>query len=83
MSDSYMVGFLCACGHRTVYVREAMMSLWAKPGETIHDVRLRMKCNRCGAKGPNGPYPLKDGFTRTLWQTSDRSIALAAEREKP
>lgn len=72
---SQFVGFKCACGRRTVYVRETMMAMWARPGETIHGVRQRLRCRECGAAGPDGPYPLADAFERTLWQTSDRSIA--------
>ncbi|QIB32619.1 hypothetical protein [Ancylobacter pratisalsi] len=75
--ESTLIGFQCQCGRRTVYVRETMMQMWARQGESVHAVRLRMRCRECGERAPNGPYPLNDGFERTLWVTSDSSISLA------
>ncbi|WP_309567038.1 hypothetical protein, partial [Methylobacillus flagellatus] len=59
-----------------------MMRLWAKPGETIHGVRLRLKCRVCKEAAPNGPYPLRDNHEATLFSTSDRSIGLKFEKEE-
>ena len=73
--SSNLVGFLCSCGHRALYVRSAVMDLFARPGETIHDVRLRMRCRVCGESPPSGPYPFTSTDSSTLWQCSDKTVS--------
>ena len=80
---SALVGFQCQCGHRGVYVRASVMDLWARPGETIHDVRLRLRCRICGKRAPNGPYPFHETWKSTLWICSDRTISEKFDREDP
>lgn len=80
---SPIVGFQCRCGHRTVYVRAAAMEMFARPGETIHDVRLRMRCRTCGEQAPNGPFPFNSSGESNFWCCMDKSIGLKFEREEP
>lgn len=80
---SPLVGFQCRCGHRGVYVRAGVMDLWARPGETIHDVRKRMRCSVCGEREPSGPYPFADSATSHLWICTDKVVSAQFEREAP
>ena len=80
---SRLVGFQCACGHRAVYERAAAIALFARPGETIHDIRLRMRCRVCGEKAPHGPFPFADSQESSLWCCADISIGLIYRREEP
>lgn len=79
--QSPLVGFQCRCGHRTVYVRAAAMAMLARPGETIHDVRLRMRCKICGERTPNGPYPFADSATSHHWICTDKSVSVKFPQE--
>lgn len=80
---SPLIGFQCKCGHRTVYVRAAAMELLARSGETIHDVRLRMRCRLCGEWVPNGPYPFMSSEESGQWCCTDKSISERFAREEP
>lgn len=77
---SELVGFICDCGRRTVFVRRVFVGMRARPGETIHDIRPRMKCLRCGAKAPYGPVPLRDSHESSGWACTD---ALVVKRVYP
>jgi len=79
---SPLVGFQCQCGHRTVFVRAAAIALLGRPGETIHDIRLRMTCQRCGERAPNGPYPFATSEQSGLWCCTDKSIGIKFKREE-
>lgn len=80
---SELVGFLCECGGHTVYVREAVLSMYGRPGETIHDIRKRMRCHRCGRKGPEGPFCLKDVRESNNWCCLDPPIKRMTKVEEP
>lgn len=68
---SKLVGFICDCGRRTVWSRQEALSMLARPGETIHDIRLRMRCQRCGDVAPYGPVPLRDTQESIGWACTD------------
>lgn len=78
-----LVGLQCRCGHRTVYDRAAAMARLARPGETIHDVRLRMRCKACGEREPSGPYPFSDLADSQLCICTDKAISAKFDREEP
>lgn len=64
-------------------MRQSMMDLLARPGETIHEVLQRMKCQRCGERGPAGPFVFADTDESTAWVCLHRTGGLNARREDP
>jgi hypothetical protein len=83
MQASPLVGFQCQCGRRTVYERAAALALLGRPGDTIHDIRLRMRCRRCNQRGPNGPYPFDSSEESGEWCCTDKSVGLRFPIEAP